>query len=54
MMPTANQVWLVVEAIDMRAGIEGLSQRIQDTLGRTPATAAPTPSATAARTGSSS
>jgi transposase len=36
MMPTANQVWLVVEAIDMRAGIEGLSQRIQYTLGRSP------------------
>jgi transposase len=36
MMPTANQVWLVVEAIDMRAGIEGLSQRIQATLGRSP------------------
>jgi transposase len=36
MMPTANQVWLVVEAIDMRAGIDGLSQRIQSTLGRSP------------------
>jgi transposase len=36
MMPTATQVWLVVEAIDMRAGIEGLSQRIQNTLGRSP------------------
>jgi transposase len=36
MMPTANQVWLVVEPIDMRAGIEGLSQRIQNTLGRSP------------------
>ena len=36
MMPTANQVWLVVEAIDMRAGIDGLSQRIQATLGRSP------------------
>jgi len=23
MMPTANQVWLVVEAIDMRVGIDG-------------------------------
>jgi len=34
MIPTANQVWLVVEAIDMRAGIDGLSQRIQNTLGR--------------------
>ena len=36
MMPTVNQVWLVVEAIDMRAGIDGLSQRIQSTLGRSP------------------
>ena len=36
MMPTPNQVWLVGEAIDMRAGIDGLSQRIQATLGRTP------------------
>jgi transposase len=36
MMPTAAQVWLVVEPIDMRAGIDGLSQRIQDSLGRTP------------------
>lgn len=35
-MPTPTQVWLVVEAIDMRAGIDGLSQRIQTTLGRTP------------------
>jgi transposase len=35
-MPTAAQVWLVVEPIDMRAGIDGLSQRIQDSLGRTP------------------
>lgn len=36
MIPTPTQVWLVVEAIDMRAGIEGLSQRIQNTLGRSP------------------
>lgn len=36
MMPSVNQVWLVVEAIDMRAGIDGLSQRIQDRLGCTP------------------
>jgi transposase len=34
--PAPAQVWLVVEAIDMRAGIEGLSQRIQITLGRSP------------------
>jgi len=36
MTPQPTQVWLVVEAIDMRAGIEGLSQRIQNTLGRSP------------------
>lgn len=36
MMPMPAQVWLVVEAIDMRAGIDGLSQRIQISLGRTP------------------
>ena len=36
MMPIPNQVWLVVEPIDMRAGINGLSQRIQSTLGRSP------------------
>lgn len=31
-----NQVWLVVEAVDMRGGIDGLSQRIQNLLGRSP------------------
>ena len=36
MIPAPNQVWLVVEPIDMRAGIDGLSQRIQNTLGRSP------------------
>lgn len=36
MIPTPNEVWLVVEAIDMRAGIDGLSLRIQATLGRSP------------------
>ena len=36
MSPTPNQVWLVVEPIDMRAGIDGLSQCIQNTLGRSP------------------
>lgn len=34
MIPPPTQVWLVVEAIDMRAGIDGLSLRIQTTLGR--------------------
>ena len=36
MIPVPNQVWLVVESIDMRAGIDGLSQRIQNALGRSP------------------
>ncbi|MBK8338020.1 MAG: IS66 family insertion sequence element accessory protein TnpB [Sterolibacteriaceae bacterium] len=36
MIPSPHQVWLVVEPIDMRAGIDGLSQRIQNTLGRSP------------------
>ena len=31
-----EQIWLIVESIDMRAGINGLSQRIQNTLGRSP------------------
>jgi transposase len=31
-----EHVWLVVEPVDMRAGIDGLSQRIQNTLGRSP------------------
>ena len=29
-------VFVVVEALDMRLGIEGLSQRIQNSLGKTP------------------
>ena len=36
MIPVPTQVWLVVEPIDMRAGINGLSVRIQNTLGRSP------------------
>ena len=36
MIPAPSQVWLVVEAVDMRAGIDGLSLRIQNTLGRSP------------------
>lgn len=31
-----DQIWLVVEAVDMRGGIDGLSQRIQNLLGRSP------------------
>lgn len=36
MIPVPSQVWLVVEPVDMRAGIDGLSLRIQTTLGRSP------------------
>lgn len=36
MNPAPTRVWLVVEPIDMRAGIDGLPQRIQNTLGRSP------------------
>jgi transposase len=35
-MINPSEVWLVVEAIDMRAGIDGLSLRIQNALGRSP------------------
>ena len=31
-----DQIWLVVEAVDMRLGIDGLSQKIQQALGRSP------------------
>lgn len=31
-----DQVWLVVEPVDMRRGIDGLSQRIQNLLERSP------------------
>lgn len=36
MIPAPTRVWLVVEPVDMHAGIDGLSQRIQNTLGRSP------------------
>ena len=36
MTPIPTQVWLVVEPVDMRAGIDGLSQRIQNSLDRSP------------------
>lgn len=32
----AEQVWLAVEPIDMRMGIDGLSLRVQQALGRAP------------------
>ena len=31
-----DQIWVVVEPVDMRGGVESLSQRIQNLLGRTP------------------
>lgn len=31
-----EQVWLVVDPVDMRGGIDGLSQRIQNLLGHSP------------------
>ena len=31
-----NQVWLAVEPVDMRLGIDGLSLKIQQVLGRSP------------------
>ena len=31
-----EQVWLAVEPVDMRQGIDGLSLRIQEALGRSP------------------
>ena len=36
MMPRPAEVWIAVEPIDMRAGIDGLSLRIQEALGRLP------------------
>ena len=36
MMPKSPQVWIAVEPVDMRAGIDGLSLRIQEALGRLP------------------
>ena len=36
MTPTPQQVWRGVEPVDMRAGIDRLSQQIQNTLGRSP------------------
>ncbi len=35
-MIRAESVWLAVEAVDMRQGIDGLSLRIQQALGHTP------------------
>jgi transposase len=35
-MIRVEQVWLVVQRVDMRLGIDGLSLRIQQALGRSP------------------
>ena len=31
-----NEIWVMVEPVDMRGGIDGLSLRVQNLLGRTP------------------
>ena len=36
MTPQPNQVWLALEPVDMRLGIDGLSLRVQQALGRAP------------------
>ena len=35
-MIRADQLWLAVEPVDMRLGIDGLSLRVQEALGRSP------------------
>jgi hypothetical protein len=53
MIPTPSRVWLVVEPIDMRAGIDGLSLRFASKrrCAAAPATALSTPSPIAGATG---
>lgn len=36
MTPQPTQVWLALEPVDMRLGIDGLSLRVQQALGRAP------------------
>jgi transposase len=36
MMASTEHIWLAVEPVDMRLGIDGLSLRVQQTLGRAP------------------
>ena len=31
-----NEIWVMVEPVDMRGGIDGLSLRVQNLLGRNP------------------
>ncbi len=35
-MIRAEQLWLAVEPVDMRLGIDGLSLKVQQALGRSP------------------
>jgi transposase len=35
-MLTVDHVWLAVEAVDMRLGIDGLSRLVQEALGKSP------------------
>lgn len=36
MIPSPAQIWCAVEAVDMRMGMDGLSLRVQQALGRPP------------------
>ena len=36
MTPQTDQIWLAVEPVDMRLGIDGLSLRVQQALGKAP------------------
>lgn len=36
MTPQPEHIWLAVEAVDMRLGIDGLSLAVQQSLGKTP------------------
>lgn len=36
MAPQAQQVWLAIEPVDMRLGIDGLSLRVQQAIGKAP------------------
>jgi transposase len=36
MIPSPTQIWCAIEAVDMRMGIDGLSLRIQQALGKSP------------------
>ena len=36
MIPSPTQIWCAIEAVDMRMGIDGLSLRVQQALGKSP------------------